>query len=144
MPREVVEGPKPVILDGGHSPRNEQTDLLTALGHIQTPRKVVVSGTLFWNPVSEVFKILNLVRPKFLKMERSREIVKRILSKVDMLGERARPSDKYFYQVVKEYLKNGASNKMRVMIIQNLRELTDNVLHYYQDELSEELPGLVD
>jgi len=30
------------------------------------------------------------------------------------------------------------------MIIQNLRELTENILHYYQGEILKELPGLVD
>jgi DNA repair and recombination RAD54-like protein len=144
---KLLKVPSLVILDEGHTPRNEQTDLLTALETIQTPRKVVLSGTLFQNHVNEVFNILNLVWPKFLKMERSREIIKRILSKVDMLGKSARSmnsSDKYFCDVVEENLKRDGNDKVRVMIIQNLRELTGNVLHYYQGGLSEELPGLVD
>ncbi|XBI69729.1 hypothetical protein VPH35_064372 [Triticum aestivum] len=144
---KLLKVPSLVILDEGHTPRNEQTDLLTALGSIRTPRKVVLSGTLFQNHVREVFNILNLVRPKFLKMEKPRAIVKRILSKVDMLGKSARSkytSDKYFYDVVEGNLKKDADDKMRVMIIQNLRELTANVLHYYKGELLEELPGLVD
>uniref|UniRef100_A0ACD5WWP8 Uncharacterized protein n=1 Tax=Avena sativa TaxID=4498 RepID=A0ACD5WWP8_AVESA len=144
---KLLKVPSLVILDEGHTPRNENTDLLNALGTIRTPRKVVLSGTLFQNHVNEVFNILNLVRPKFLKMERSRAIVKRILSKVDMLGKSARSmtsSDKYFCDVVEENLKKDANDKVRVMIIQNLRELTANVLHYYQGGLSEELPGLVD
>ena len=143
----LLKVPSLVILDEGHTPRNEDTDLLTSLGDIRTPRKVVLSGTLFQNHVNEVFNILNLVRPKFLKMERSRAIVKRILSKVDMLGKSVRSMsnpDKYLCDVVEENLKKDENDKVRVMIIQNLRELTANVLHYYQGELSEELPGLVD
>ncbi|XP_044982712.1 protein CHROMATIN REMODELING 35-like [Hordeum vulgare subsp. vulgare] len=144
---KLLKVPSLVILDEGHTPRNEQTNLLTALGSIRTPRKVVLSGTLFQNHVREVFNILNLVRPKFLKMEKSRAIVKRMLSKVDMLGKSARSkytSDKYFYDVVEGNLKKDADDKMRVMIIQNLRELTADVLHYYKGELLDELPGLVD
>ncbi|XP_037483864.1 protein CHROMATIN REMODELING 35-like isoform X2 [Triticum dicoccoides] len=143
---KLLKVPSLVILDEGHTPRNEQTDLLNALGSIRTPRKVVLSGTLFQNHVKEVFNILNLVRPKFLKTERSRGIVKRVLSKVDMLGKNARSrniSDK-FCDLVEENLQKDANDKMRAMIIESLRELTANVLHYYQGELSEELPGLLD
>jgi DNA repair and recombination RAD54-like protein len=144
---KLLKVPSLVILDEGHTPRNEETKLLDSLGSIRTPRKVVLSGTLFQNKVREVFNILNLVRPRFLKMGRSRAIVKRILSKVDMLGKSARSrdiSDKWFPDLVEANLQKDANDNVRAMIIQNLRELTANVLHYYPGELSEELPGLVD
>ncbi|KAF0912900.1 hypothetical protein E2562_019480 [Oryza meyeriana var. granulata] len=144
---KLLKVPSLVILDEGHTPRNEETDLLTSLENIQTPRKVVLSGTLFQNHVREVFNILKLVRPKFLKMDKSRAIVKRVLSKVDLMGKSARSkniSDKDFFDLVQEHLQKDGNDKMRVMIIQNLRELTADVLHYYQGKLLEELPGLVD
>uniref|UniRef100_A0A0D9VPW8 Helicase C-terminal domain-containing protein n=1 Tax=Leersia perrieri TaxID=77586 RepID=A0A0D9VPW8_9ORYZ len=144
---KLLKVPSLVILDEGHTPRNEETDLLTSLENIQTPRKVVLSGTLFQNHVREVFNILNLVRPKFLKMDKSRAIVKSILSKVDLLGKSTRSkniSDKDFYDLVQEHLQKDGNDKMRVMIIQKLRDLTSDVLHYYQGKLLEELPGIVD
>ncbi|KAF8717530.1 hypothetical protein HU200_025787 [Digitaria exilis] len=143
---KLLRVPGLVILDEGHTSRNDQTDLLSALETIQTPLKVVLTGTLFQNHVSEVFNILNLVRPKFLKMQRSRAIMKRILSKVDMLGTGVRSktiSEKVFYELVEENLQKD-SKPMRQMIIQNLRELTENILHYYRGEILKELPGLVD
>ncbi|CAL4929219.1 unnamed protein product [Urochloa decumbens] len=143
---KLLRIPSLVILDEGHTSRNEQTDLLSALETIQTPRKVVLTGTLFQNHVSEVFNILNLVRPKFLKMQRSRAIMKRILTKVDMLGTSVRSkiiSEKVFYDLIEENLQKD-SKTMRVMIIRNLHELTENILHYYQGEILKELPGLVD
>ncbi|XP_062216720.1 protein CHROMATIN REMODELING 35-like isoform X2 [Phragmites australis] len=143
---KLLKVPSLVILDEGHTSRNDQTELLSALETIQTPRKVVLSGTLFQNHVSEVFNILNLVRPKFLKMQKSRAIMKRILTKVDMLGKSVRAkniSEKVFYELIEENLQKD-SKTMKVMIIQNLRELTKNVLHYYQGEILKELPGLVD
>ncbi|CAO1943879.1 unnamed protein product [Urochloa humidicola] len=143
---KLLRVPSLVILDEGHTSRNDQTDLLSALETIQTPRKVVLTGTLFQNHVSEVFNILNLVRPKFLKMQRSRAIMKRILTKVDMLGMSVRSktiSEKVFYELIEENLQKD-SKTMRVMIIRNLRELTENILHYYQGENLKELPGLVD
>ena len=143
---KLLRVPSLVILDEGHTSRNDQTDLLSALETIQTPRKVVLTGTLFQNHVSEVFNILNLVRPKFLKMQRSRAIMKRILNKVDMLGTSVRSktiSEKVFYELIEQNLQKD-SKTVRVMIIQNLRELTENILHYYQGEILKELPGLVD
>ncbi|KAJ1298654.1 hypothetical protein BS78_01G470100 [Paspalum vaginatum] len=131
-----------------HIINDDSSDRATiiALETIQTPRKVVLSGTLFQNHVSEVFNILNLVRPRFLKIQRCRAIMKRILTKVDMSGKCVRSktiSEKVFYELVEENLQND-SKTMRMMIIQNLRELTENVLHYYQGEILKELPGLVD
>ncbi|KAG0457235.1 hypothetical protein HPP92_022392 [Vanilla planifolia] len=42
-----------VVLDEGHTPRNNNTALVHSLSRIQTPRKVVLSGTLFQNHVKE-------------------------------------------------------------------------------------------
>ncbi|GJN24879.1 hypothetical protein PR202_gb12650 [Eleusine coracana subsp. coracana] len=144
---KLLKVPSLVILDEGHTSRNDDTDLLNALGIIKTPRKVVLSGTLFQNRVNEVFTILNLVRPNFLNMQKSHAIKKRILTKVDMFGKSARSrniSDKVFYDLIEENFEKDSNDKTRVMIIQNLRELTENVLHYYQGENLKELPGLVD
>uniref|UniRef100_A0A0E0NQ45 Uncharacterized protein n=1 Tax=Oryza rufipogon TaxID=4529 RepID=A0A0E0NQ45_ORYRU len=144
---KLLKVPSLVILDEGHTPRNEETDLLTSLENIRTPRKVVLSGTLFQNHVREVFNILKLVRSKFLKMDKSRAIVNCILSKVDLMGKSARSkniSDKDFFDLVQEHLQKDGNDKMRAVIIQNLRELTADVLHYYQGKLLDELPGIVD
>ncbi|GJN08989.1 hypothetical protein PR202_ga26953 [Eleusine coracana subsp. coracana] len=110
-------------------------------------KEKLLKGTLFQNRVNEVFTILNLVRPNFLNMQKSHAIKKRILTKVDMFGKSARSrniSDKVFYDLIEENFEKDSNDKTRVMIIQNLRELTENVLHYYQGENLKELPGLVD
>lgn len=59
----LLKVPTILILDEGHIPRNENTDVLYSLAKVQTPR-IVLSGTLFQNHVKEVFNILNLVRTK--------------------------------------------------------------------------------
>nr|XP_019704479.1 protein CHROMATIN REMODELING 35 isoform X2 [Elaeis guineensis] len=144
---KLLKVPSLLILDEGHTPRNENTDVLHSLAKVQTPRKVVLSGTLFQNHVREVFNILNLVCPKFLKMESSRALVKRILSRVKISGNRRlsrNGTDNCFYDLIEETLQNDDSYKRRVTVIQDLRELTKNVLHYYKGDFLEELPGLVD
>lgn len=140
--------PSLLVLDEGHTPRNENTDVLHSLAKVKTPCKVVLSGTLFQNHVREVFNILNLVRPKFLKMEPSRSVVRRVLSRVQISGgirRQCRSSmDTTFFDSVEETLQHDDDFRRKVTVIQDLREMTSNVLHYYKGDFLEELPGFVD
>ncbi|PON80783.1 SNF2 domain-containing protein / helicase domain-containing protein [Parasponia andersonii] len=146
--REILlKAPSILILDEGHTPRNENTDVLQSLAKVQTPRKVVLSGTLYQNHVKEVFNVLNLVRPKFLRMETSRPIVKRIMSKVDISGVRKHfkaGADAAFFEIVEDTLQKDTDFKRKVSVIHDLREMTSKVLHYYKGDFLDELPGLVD
>ncbi|KAL2460103.1 SNF2 domain-containing protein/helicase domain-containing protein [Abeliophyllum distichum] len=123
--------PSILILDEGHTPRNQDTDVLTSLEKVQTLRKVVLSGTLYQNHVKEVFNILNLVRPRFLKLETSKIIKRRILSRAEISSRRS-------------LMKKDENRARKVNVIQDLRELTRKVLHYYKGDNLDELPGLVD
>ncbi|EXB68727.1 DNA repair protein rhp54 [Morus notabilis] len=146
--REILlKAPSILILDEGHTPRNENTDVLQSLAKVQTPRKVVLSGTLYQNHVKEVFNILNLVRPKFLRMETSRPIVKRIMSKVDISGIRKHfkaAGEAAFFDMVEHTLQKDKDFRRKVSVIHDLREMTSKVLHFYKGDFLDELPGLVD
>lgn len=139
--------PSILILDEGHTPRNQETDVLTSLEKVQTPRKVVLSGTLYQNHVKEVFNILNLVRPKFLRLDTSKAIRRRILSKVPINSRRdvlRKGSDNEFYEVVEHTLLRDTDFRRKVSVIQDLREMTSKVLHYYKGDFLDELPGMFD
>lgn len=139
--------PSILILDEGHTPRNEETNTLTALEKVQTPRKVVLSGTLYQNNVREVFNILNLVKPRFLKLDTSKAVKKRILSRASISGRHnlvKNVSDREFYELVEHTLLADKNFSRKVTIIKDLREMTSKVLHYYKGDFLEELPGLVD
>ncbi|CAO2201315.1 unnamed protein product [Urochloa humidicola] len=141
----LLKVPNLLIMDEGHTPRNRETDVLESLNRVETPRKVVLSGTLFQNHVEEVFNILNLVRPKFLKMEASRPIVRRLMSQVVMSGRSSKGiGDSAFTDSVEETLLNDDNFKRKAHVIRGLRELTKDVLHYYKGDILDELPGLVD
>ncbi|KAI5007722.1 hypothetical protein ZWY2020_008770 [Hordeum vulgare] len=142
----LLKVPSLLIMDEGHTPRNRETDVLESLSRVQTPRKVVLSGTLFQNHVSEVFNILNLVRPKFLKSDSSRPIVKRIMSQVAISGGRISKgsADNAFTESVEETLLHDDNFTRKAHVIRSLRELTKDVLHYYKGDILDELPGLVD
>ncbi|KAL3499523.1 hypothetical protein ACH5RR_038616 [Cinchona calisaya] len=136
-----------LILDEGHTPRNQDTDILKSLEKVQTSRKVVLSGTLYQNHVKEVFNVLNLVRPKFLKKGSSKDIKMRILSKVQISSGRnslTKYSNDDFYDMVENTLLEDVKFNRKVSIIRDLREMTSKVLHYYKGDFLDELPGLVD
>ncbi|KAG2632888.1 hypothetical protein PVAP13_2NG121503 [Panicum virgatum] len=141
----LLRVPNLLIMDEGHTPRNRETDVLESLSRVETPRKVVLSGTLFQNHVEEVFNILNLVRPKFLKMESSRPIVRRMMSQVEMSGRSSKGINHgAFTESVEKTLLNDDNFKRKAHVIRGLRELTKDVLHYYKGDILDELPGLVD
>lgn len=143
----LLKTPSILILDEGHTPRNEDTNMLQSLARVQTPLKVVLSGTLYQNHVKEVFNILNLVRPKFLKLETSRAVVKRIMSRVQISGVRKQlntGTSSALFDLVEHTLQKDQNFKRKVTVIQDLREMTRKVLHYYKGDSLDELPGLVD
>ncbi|XP_017229267.1 protein CHROMATIN REMODELING 35 [Daucus carota subsp. sativus] len=135
-----------LIMDEGHTPRNEDTDQLASLERVETPRKVVLSGTLYQNHVKEVFNILNLVRPRFLKLESSKDSKRRILSIIETTkkGNLFKKRDHEFYEMVEESLLRDGNLDLKANIIQGLRDMTSKVLHYYKGDSLDELPGLVD
>ncbi|ONH91042.1 hypothetical protein PRUPE_8G090000 [Prunus persica] len=143
----LLKAPSILILDEGHTPRNDNTDVFQSLTKLQTPRKVVLSGTIFQNHVNEVFNLLNLVRPKFLRSETSRPIIKRIMSRVHISGVRKQfkaGSESAFYELVEHTLQKDNDFRRKVTVIHELREMTSKVLHYYRGDSLDELPGLVD
>ncbi|CAI9106693.1 OLC1v1005900C1 [Oldenlandia corymbosa var. corymbosa] len=138
----LLKCPSILIMDEGHTPRNEKTEVLKSLERVETPRKVVLSGTLYQNHVKEVFNVLNLVRPKFLETEPHSSVKRRILSKVQISGRSV--SDAHFYDLVEQTIVDDINSNKKVNIIHDLREMTSKVLHYYRGDSLDELPGLVD
>ncbi|XP_037496282.1 SNF2 domain-containing protein CLASSY 3 isoform X2 [Jatropha curcas] len=64
--RKVLLGlPGLLVLDEGHTARNEQSLIWQALSKVQTEKRIILSGTPFQNNFAELFNILILVRPKF-------------------------------------------------------------------------------
>ncbi|KAK9177132.1 hypothetical protein WN944_029151 [Citrus x changshan-huyou] len=135
-----LKQPSIPILDEGYTPRNEKADVLLFLAKVRTPRKVVLSGKLCQNHVKEVFNILNLVSPKFLKSDTSRPVIKLTMSRLQMPGLKKRikaNAQDTFYELVGYSLQSDEDFQRMV------REMTSEVLHYYKVFL-DELPELVD
>ncbi|EOA26569.1 hypothetical protein CARUB_v10022627mg [Capsella rubella] len=141
----LLEKPTLLILDEGHTSRNKETNMLISLARVRTPRKVVLTGTLFQNNVEEVFNILDLVRPKFLKRPGTREIVTRIMSKAGIpSGKQVNQSsmEGAFFAAVEFTLQKGTESSAKASLIRDLREMTCNILHYYKADFRGLLPGI--
>ncbi|XP_073307567.1 SNF2 domain-containing protein CLASSY 3-like isoform X3 [Primulina huaijiensis] len=61
----LLEKPELVVLDEGHTPRNERSNIWNALLKLHTKKRVILSGTPFQNNFAELFNTLRLVRPAF-------------------------------------------------------------------------------
>ncbi|GFZ15391.1 chromatin remodeling 31 [Actinidia rufa] len=61
----LLELPGLLVLDEGHTPRNDQSLIWKALSRVETQRRIILSGTPFQNNFGELFNTLCVVRPKF-------------------------------------------------------------------------------
>lgn len=59
----LLEMPGLVVLDEGHTPRNQRSSIWNVLIKLQTQKRVILSGTPFQNNFAELFNTLHLVRP---------------------------------------------------------------------------------
>ncbi|GMQ04571.1 hypothetical protein CsSME_00049938 [Camellia sinensis var. sinensis] len=63
--RMLLEIPTLLVLDEGHTPRNDQSLIWKAVSRVETQKRIILSGTPFQNNFSELYNTLCLVRPKF-------------------------------------------------------------------------------
>lgn len=61
----LLERPGLLVLDEGHTPRNERSLIWKALGKVKTEKRIILSGTPFQNNFGELYNIMCLVKPKF-------------------------------------------------------------------------------
>ncbi|XP_074303921.1 SNF2 domain-containing protein CLASSY 4-like [Silene latifolia] len=61
----LLHRPGLMVLDEGHTPRNDKSNIWKALSDVLTKRKVILSGTPFQNNFEELSNTLSLVREEF-------------------------------------------------------------------------------
>ncbi|XP_023771002.1 SNF2 domain-containing protein CLASSY 1 [Lactuca sativa] len=143
MAKVLRQCPGILILDEGHNPRSTKSRLRKALMKVDTPLRVLLSGTLFQNNFGEYFNTLTLARPRFVnevlkKLDpkfKSRK--KGVLSKFS-LENRAR---KLFVIKIAEQI-NSNVQKDRQQGLNILRSLTSKFIDNYEGGSAENLPGL--
>ncbi|KAK9667932.1 hypothetical protein RND81_13G021600 [Saponaria officinalis] len=63
--RVLLEGPGIMVLDKGHTPRNNDRNIWNVLTKVETKRQIILSGTPFQNNFEELCNTLSLVREEF-------------------------------------------------------------------------------
>ncbi|KAJ9549802.1 hypothetical protein OSB04_022345 [Centaurea solstitialis] len=61
--RILLQEPTLLVLDEGHTPRNDQSLVWKALQNVKTKRSIILSGTPFQNNFDELYNTLCLVNP---------------------------------------------------------------------------------
>ncbi|KAJ1388613.1 SNF2-related, N-terminal domain [Sesbania bispinosa] len=140
----LLRVPTVLFLDEGHTPRNEDTNVLHSLKKVHTPLKVLLSGTLYQNHVKEVFSLVKLVRPKFMRLETTCDIQRRIMSRVSTSHTSKYVPEEVFFNSVEKTLQDKDDFKQKAAVVRDLREMTSKILHYYKGDSLDDLPGLVD
>ncbi|KAK9266943.1 hypothetical protein L1049_027202 [Liquidambar formosana] len=131
----LLELPGLLVLDEGHTPRNDQSLIWKALSKIETEKRIILSGTPFQNNFSELYNTLCLVRPKFADT---------ILSKKygDFRNKRGRKSSavRGKWASLTNSIGKDADDK-----VEELRAMIDPFVHVHKGTiLQENLPGLRD
>ncbi|KAK7256252.1 hypothetical protein RIF29_29691 [Crotalaria pallida] len=65
MGKLLREIPDLLVLDEGHTPRNQNSLIWKALSKIQTQKRIILSGTPFQNTFQELYNTLCLAKPTF-------------------------------------------------------------------------------
>ncbi|KAK1359439.1 SNF2 domain-containing protein CLASSY 4-like [Heracleum sosnowskyi] len=65
MGKALLKLPTLIVLDEGHTPRNNQSSIYNSLLDVETERRIILSGTPFQNNFDELYNTLRLVNPKF-------------------------------------------------------------------------------
>ncbi|KAI3778050.1 hypothetical protein L2E82_07029 [Cichorium intybus] len=143
MAKVLRQCPGILILDEGHNPRSTKSRLRKALMKVDTPLRVLLSGTLFQNNFGEYFNTLTLARPRFVnevlkKLDPTfKKRKKGVVSKFS-LENRAR---KLFAIKIAEQI-NSNIQKDRQQGLNILRSLTSRFIDNYEGGSAENLPGL--
>ncbi|KAK9051482.1 hypothetical protein SSX86_028109 [Deinandra increscens subsp. villosa] len=106
-----------VVLDEGHTPRNQNSKIWNTLLNLKTKNRVILSGTPFQNNFRELFNTLRLVRP---------ETASSILN------------EKEFAHMIYE------NNKKEPKDIKKLKAIISPFVHVHEGHILEnKLPGLI-
>lgn len=131
----LLENPGLLVLDEGHTPRNERSVMWKTLGKVKTEKRIILSGTPFQNNFLELYNILCLVRPRFGEMFLTKTKVGRrhYVSK----KQRDKFSDKYEKGVWASLTSNVTDDNA-----EKVRSILKPFVHIHNGTILRTLPGL--
>lgn len=131
--REVLlECPGLLVLDEGHTPRNDRSLLWKAFTKVATQRRIILTGTPFQNNVFELYNTLCLVNPRFVN-----QIVSENNTSCKPSGQENSVARKRWTTLTNSIGKNRDDG------LKKLRAMLDPFVHVHKGTiLQESLPGL--
>ncbi|CAM0955710.1 unnamed protein product [Alopecurus aequalis] len=131
----LLENPGLLVLDEGHTPRNERSVMWKTLGKVKTEKRIILSGTPFQNNFLELYNILCLVRPRFGEMF----LTKTKLGRRHNVSKKQRDkfSDKYEKGVWASLTSNVHDDNA-----EKVRSILKPFVHIHNGTILRTLPGL--
>ncbi|TVU19259.1 hypothetical protein EJB05_35398, partial [Eragrostis curvula] len=131
----LLDNPGLLVLDEGHTPRNDRSVMWKTLGKVKTEKRIILSGTPFQNNFLELYNILCLVRPRFGEMFLTKGKVGRrhFVSK----KQRDKFSDKYEKGVWVSLTSNVTDDNA-----EKVRSILKPFVHIHNGNILRTLPGL--
>ncbi|PHT58896.1 hypothetical protein CQW23_01259 [Capsicum baccatum] len=133
--REILlKFPGLLVLEEGHTARNEQSLVWKALKEVETEKRIVLSGTPFQNNIKELYNTLCVVSPKF-----AGDMEQKWVSLSSSLEKNARALEE-LRDIILPLVHSCSGNVKRV----SLPGIRDTVVHlkptYLQKELLKRIP----
>lgn len=131
----LLDNPGLLVLDEGHTPRNERSVMWKTLGKVKTEKRIILSGTPFQNNFLELYNILCLVRPRFGEMF----LTKTKAGRRHNASKKPRDkfSDKYEKGVWASLTSNVADDNA-----EKVRSILKPFVHIHNGTILRTLPGL--
>ncbi|XP_076930559.1 SNF2 domain-containing protein CLASSY 3-like [Bidens hawaiensis] len=118
----LLDMPGLVVLDEGHTPRNQNSKIWKTLLNLKTKNRVILSGTPFQNNFKELFNTLQIVRPATAE-----SIVKK----------------KFFADMIQRRHMKRFRGRSSSEDIERLKEIISPFVHVHKGHILEsKLPGL--
>ncbi|XP_058745807.1 SNF2 domain-containing protein CLASSY 4 [Vicia villosa] len=129
------EIPGLLVLDEGHTPRNQRSRIWKVLSKIQTKKRIILSGTPFQNNFYELYNTLSLVKPSFPNT------IPRELKKFCQKQEPKKTAKEWSWEANNGNTRENPSDDK----IMQFKFLMDPFVHVHKGAiLQKKLPGLRD
>ncbi|KAL4305331.1 hypothetical protein HN51_039322 [Arachis hypogaea] len=137
MGKILLEIPGLLVLDEGHTPRNQSSQIWKVLSEIQTHKRIILSGTPFQNNFLELYNTICVVRPCFsdtIPPELKKFCQRRLM-------QEKKESKGFSWEPVSSFRTENLNDEN----IKQLKQLMDPFVHVHKGSiLQKNVPGLKD
>ncbi|KAF3448210.1 hypothetical protein FNV43_RR08923 [Rhamnella rubrinervis] len=131
--RALLECPGLIVLDEGHTPRNEDSLIWKAVLKIKTNKRILLSGTIFQNNFKELYNTMRLVTPDFVEKFKGRC--------------KENSGDKFVHRRqwarLTSSIGKAANDNMEYANLKVVKSMIDPLVHLHNGTVLRGLPGMM-